>query len=216
MTSKRLHLIMIAVLVLLFIGLVGGAYGINTLLASRADKLVTLKAKGQALAQEQLSLNQAKKDITTYAGLDKIAQSVVPQDKDQAEAIREIVNLAATNNVSLASITFPASSLGTGPVASSGTTAPPATASPGAAVNSKVGALSQLTAVKNIPGVYQLPITVVGDSNQPVQYNKFISFLSDLEHDRRTAQVSGITIQPDTKNTSLLTFSLTINEYIKP
>jgi hypothetical protein len=206
--------------VLLLIGMVGGTYGINSLLVSRTNKLVTLKAKSLALAQEQISLNQAKKDIQTYTSLDKIAQSVVPQDKDQAEAVREIVNLAATNNVSLASITFPASSLGTGPGGSSATStsSTPAQAGPAAsaASNAATAALSQLTAVKDIPGVYQLPITVDGDPNQPVQYNEFINFLSALEHNRRTSQVSSITIQPDTKNPDYLTFSLTLSEYIKP
>jgi hypothetical protein len=215
MTSKRFHIIMLASLVLLLVGLLGGTYGINSLLVSRAGKLTALKAKSLALAQEQVSLNQAKKDIQKYSGLDNTARSVVPQDKDQAEAVREIVNIAAANSVSLASITFPASSLGSGPVGV-GAATPSSTVPAGSAATSKAGALSQLTVVKNIPGVYQLPITVDGDSNQPVQYNKFITFLSDLEHNRRTAQVAGITIQPDAKNPAYLTFNLTLNEYIKP
>src|SRR5665213_1423335 len=110
--SKRLNLALIGLVVLLLAGLAGGAYGANALLSSKADKLTTLKAKSQALAQEQLSLIAAKKDVKTYASLEQIARSVVPEDKDQAEAVREIVNIAAANSVSLASITFPASTLG--------------------------------------------------------------------------------------------------------
>jgi cell division protein FtsB len=216
MNSKRLHLVLVATLVLLFIGLLGGAYGINKLLASEANKLTALKAKNLALGQEQLSLNKAKKDIKTYDNLDKIAQDVVPQDKNQAEAVREIVNIAAANDVSLAAINFPASTLGvlpngTAPAATSGTASPAA-----AGGNTKAAGLSQLVPVKNIPGIYQLPITVNGNPNQPVQYEKFINFLSDLEHNRRTAQVGTITIQPDPVNRDYLTFTLTLSEYIKP
>jgi microcystin-dependent protein len=214
--SKRLYLVLIGVIGLLLAGLVGGAYGANTLLSSRAVKLTSLKAKSLALAQEQLSLINAKKDIKTYASLEQIARAVVPEDKDQAEAVREIVNIGGANNVSLASINFPASTLGTS--SSGGTTATTTTpsASTSANANSSINKFSQLLPVKNIAGVYDLQITVKGDPNQPVQYNAFISFLSALEHNRRTAQISTITLEPNSANPGLLTFSLTLNEYIKP
>lgn len=204
MTSKHLRWLLMGLLGLLFVGLVAGTYEANTLFESQATKLVGLKAKSLALTSEQQSLVQAKKDIVTYSGLEKIAKSVVPQDKDQAEAVREIVNIAASNGVSLATVSFPASTLGSSNALASTTT------------KSSGSSLSQLTAVKNIPGVYQLQITVVGDPTKPVAYDKFISFLAALEHNRRTAQVIAIGIQPNTANRSLLTFSLTLNEYIKP
>lgn len=205
MTSKRLRWLLIGLLGLLFVGLVLGTYEANSLFKSQANKLVSLKAKSLALTSEQQSLVQAKKDIVTYSSLDKIAKSVVPQDKDQAEAVREIVNIAVSYGVSLSTVSFPASTLGTSNALIS--------ASPS---KSSGPSLSQLTPVKNIPGVYQLQITVIGDPAKPVAYDKFISFLSALEHNRRTAQVIAIAIQPNAANRSLLTFSLTLNEYIKP
>lgn len=211
--SKRLHLVLAGVIGLLLVGLAAGAYGTNTLLSSQSAKLTNLKAKSLALASEQLSLVNAKKDLKIYAGLAHIAQSVVPVDKDQAEAVREIVNIAAANNVSLAAINFPASTLGTGPTPSAGATTP-SNIPPSA--NSGANKLSQLLPVKNIPGVYDLQITVQGDPNKPVQYDEFINFLTALEHDRRTAQISTISLQPNNVNHSLLAFTLTLNEYIKP
>ncbi len=219
MSSKRLYLILIGSIGLLFVGLIAGTYGANSLLSGQAKKLTSLKAKDMALAQEQLSLTQAKKDIKTYSGLQKILQSVVPEDKDQAEAVREIVNIAAANNIKLTAINFPASTLGTGPggvATTSSSSAGSSTAKPSPAASAKTSALSQLQPVKNIPGVYNLLITVQGDPNQPVPYSKFINFLEALEHNRRTAQVSTITITPDANNRNLLTFNLTLNEYIKP
>jgi hypothetical protein len=207
MSSKRLHLVLLGVIGLLLIGLVVSAYGLNSLLAEKANKLTEQKAKSQALDEEQLALVKAKKDIAKYADLAKIARTVVPEDKNQAEAVREIVNIAGANNVALASITFPASSLGGGV---SGTATVPTAAS------SSSTRLSQLQPVKNISGVYQLVITVNGDTNRPVTYNNLISFLSALEHNRRTAQVGSLAIQPDTNNRNFLTFNLTLTEYIKP
>lgn len=211
MNSKRFHLVLIGIIGLLFVGLIAGAYGINQLMAARATKLSVLKAKDIALGEEQQSIIQAQKDIKTYANLQKTAQAIVPEDKDQAEAVREIVNIAASNKISLASINFPASTLGAGLPATPGAAATP---KPAAGANTKA-ALSQLTPVKNIPGVYQLPITVTGDSNNPVSYNQLINFLQALEHNRRTSQVSTINIQPNA-NSTYLNFVLTINEYIKP
>lgn len=198
MNSKILRWILIGTLGLLFVGLLAGTYEVDNLLGSQANKLISLKAKSLALATEQQGLIKAKQDIKTYSSLSQIAKAVVPQDKDQAEAVREIVNIAASNGISLSAISFPASTLGT-TTTSTGTTS-----------------LSQLQPVKNITGVYQLQITVVGDSSKPVAYDKFVSFLVALEHNRRTAQVSSISIQPNAINRSLLTFTLNLNEYIKP
>lgn len=213
--SKRTYFVLMALINLLLLGLIVGAYQANSLLTSRAAKLTELKAKSQALDQEQISLIKSKKDVQTYSDLAKIARSVVPQDKDQAEAVREIVNIAAANNVSLSAITFPASTLGAGITSTtgSGSTTPSPTPPK---VTASTGKLSQLLPVKNISGVYSLAINVQGDPNKPVRYNSFINFLSSLEHNRRTAQISAITLQPSNTSSNLLSFKLTLNEYIKP
>jgi hypothetical protein len=219
MSSRHLHTALIVVLVILFAGLLGGTYGIDRLLTSKAATLTAAKAKDQALDQEQVTIEQAKKDVQRYANLNQIAQAVVPQDKNQAEAVREIVNLAADNGVTLTAINFPASTLGAsanGTTGTTGTGSSSGTSGGSSSASGKSGKLSQLTPVKNIPGVYQLPITISNDSSHPVTYNRFISFLSDLEHNRRTAQVQTISLEPDTKNSSAFIFSLTLNEYIKP
>lgn len=207
MTSKRIHILLIAGICLSLAGLVGGTFAINKELSKRSETLVARKAQSQALEKEQIGLQIAKKDIVKYAELEKISKAIVPNDKNQAEAVRQLVAIAAENSIVLGSIDFPASTLG-----GSGT----ASSSASASSSSKTANLSQLTPVKTIPGVYQLPITVTNDAKQPVAYSKFISFLDDLEHNRRTAQVSSIALQPDTKNRNLLNFTITINSYIQP
>lgn len=217
MSSKRLHTLLIAILALLFIGLLGGAYGVNKLLVSKSNDLIVAKAKSQALDREQLGLDKAKKDIKRYDSLNKIAQAVVPQDKNQAEAVREIVNIAAANDITLAAINFPASTLGNLPNGTAAAATPSVVkTAPATGASSKTPNLSQLTLLKNIPGVYQLPITINNDTNHPVKYANFINFLSDLEHNRRTSQVQTITIQPAADDRGSIIFSLTLSEYIKP
>jgi hypothetical protein len=211
MNSKRLYFGLLALIGLLFIGLVAGTYGINSVLTGQANKLTGLKANSQALTQQQLDLRTAEENVKKYSSLAQLAKVVVPQDKNQAEAVREIVNIAAANGIVLASITFPTSSLGATVPSSTGTVrTTPVTA------NSAAANLSQLTQVKGIPGVYQLPITIVVDNNNPAQYSQLIGFLTALEHNRRTSQVASISLQPTVTDPSNLTFTLTINEYIKP
>ncbi|HVI60699.1 MAG TPA: hypothetical protein VM535_00935 [Candidatus Saccharimonadales bacterium] len=213
MNSKRLYYVLLGLIGLLIISLPVAAYGANNLLTVRANKLTALKAKNEALQQEQAGLAAAKSEVKAFTGLQQIAQAVVPEDKDQAQAVRELVKISSDHGVSLSSITFPASSLGSsGPATASST----ASAAPKVSASSSAVKLSQLQPVKNIAGVYVLQITVQSDANRPVPYNSFISFLQGLEHNRRTAQISAITIQPSLANPNLLTFTLTLNEYIKP
>ncbi len=200
MDSRKVYFILIGVLVLLGLGLLGSAKVANGVLEAKSKNLVNLKAQEQAASASQVKVAKDKKDIATYADLNTIAKSVVPQDKDQAEAVQEIANLASQSGIrQLSSITFPPSTLG----------------STGTSVKTGAG-LTQVTPAKGIPGVYQLQLTITQDNTSPVPYSSFTSFLTKLEQNRRTAQVSSISIQPDQKNPSQVSFTLIINEFIKP
>ena len=200
--SKRIWLVMVGVVVVLGLAIISAAYGANAMLQNQSKKLVALKLQNQVIGGQQLDLAKAKQDIATYSPLNTIAKTIVPQDKDQAEAVREIVNIASANGIKLSSVTFSASTLGgAGGTSSSGS----GSASP----------LTQVQPVPNIPGVYQLPITIQQDSTQLITYNQFLSFLQGLENNRRTATVSSVNIQP-TSDHSHLVFTLQLNEYLKP
>ena len=199
MKAKQLFFVLSTLFALLVVGLFGVAYGADKLLSTQATKLSKLRADGDVLDTLQTTLAKNKQDITKYGELNTIAESVVPQDKDQAEAVREIVNLAAQSGINnLSSVTFPASTLGTTTVGAS-----------------KTG-LTQLTPVAGMTGVYELPITISQAATAHVSYDKLTTFLSKLEQNRRTAQVSSITVQPDPANPNLVAFTLIINEFIKP
>ena len=200
MKAKQLYFVLIALVVLLLGGFLGVAYGANKLMSRQAQKLSKLRADSTALDDEQVSLSKNKQDVAKYGELNTIAETIVPQDKDQAEAVREIVNLAAQSGIGkLSSIVFPSSELGN---IAAGTHENPD--------------LTQLVAVKGMPGVYQLQITITQSTSDEVDYGQFTTFLSKLEQNRRTAQVSSITVQPDVTHPGKVAFTLVINEFIKP
>lgn len=209
MNSRRVFYLMTAGIIMLVIAILGSTYMAGSMLEKRAATLHDLKLKNRVLSEEKTGLIKARQDIAKYSSLEKIAKTIVPQDKDQAQTVREIVKLANLSGINPSSITFPASTLGAAatPTTSSGTTASGA---------SRAGNLTQLTPVKGMTGLYVLPITIQQDSSAPVPYDRLIEFLSRLEQNRRTAQVSSIVLQPSTVDRNKLSFTLTVDEYIKP
>jgi hypothetical protein len=193
LTAKRLYLLLLGSIVLAIALLFVSVYFATGLLKNKSKVIADARVTVQALEQKQLKLAKARTDIEKYQSLSDIARSIVPQDKDQAQAIREIVTIAAANGIKLGSITFPSSSLG----------------------DAKVP-YSQLKAVKTIPDVYSLDITIQSDTLAPAPFASLLSFLDALGHNRRTALVSGITLQPDAKTPDRLSFIITLSEYVKP
>lgn len=216
MNSKKLYFIMLTIVGLLAICLLGGAYGANMLLQSQAQDVVQARSKTTALEQQQVQLTRAKASIAKYQDVAKIAKSIVPQDKDQAQAVRELVKIAEENGVKLGTITFPSSTLGATAAPAAGAATTPAAGATPAPAAAGAANLSQLKPAPGITGVYTMQITAQSDTTNTTPYNQFVSFLDALERNRRTALVSAITLQPDPKDPSRVSFTLTIDEYIKP
>jgi uncharacterized membrane protein len=199
MKAKQLYLILISCCCLIIVLFFGVAYGANKLLAGQANKLSTLRALNGAVQGQQTGLITDKEDVAKYGNLNTIAASIVPQDKDQAEAVQQIVNIANASGIpALTSISFPASTLG---ITTSGSPKPN---------------MTQLTPVSGISGVYNLGITITQSNTHSVPYANFLKFLSGLEQNRRTAEVTSISIDPDAVNPGDVSFTLVINEFIKP
>lgn len=217
MRPKRFFIVMVAALFLCGVLIVGAAYGGNTVLKKQSAKLNDLKLQNRVLGEQQTSLIQAKKDIEKYSELDKIARTIVPQDKDQAKTVREITGIAEQSGIKLESIVFGTSNLGQAapakpaPTASSEGEKAPATTAPKAATATP----SQAKAVSGIPGVFALEITISSIDNEPIAYQKFLDFLERLENSRRTSHVERISITPS-KDRGAVSFDLTLNAYLKP
>lgn len=206
MTSKRLFYVLIALLVVINASGVALLIEGDKRLVAQNSELTQYKVESTALQEVQRSLVRAKKDIETFSNVEKIAKTIVPQEKDQAKTVREIITLADESGVAISSITFPTSNLG----------AKQAAGAPGTGAASQgAGTTSQTQKVEGLTGVEKLDITVTSDTKQPITYTKMIRFLGLLEQNRRTSQVANITIQPDSTNRNLLTFSLVVTVYIK-
>ena len=190
----------------------------NNMLATESEKLAELKLEEDILEEEQVSLTRAGQDIEQYEDLEEIAKSVVPQDKDQARAVREIVKIAGRSGIKLNSITFPSSNLGTGgPPAAAKQPSDDGAEEPAASTPAPPP-ISQAVPVAGIPGVYSLEMNIVPDSSTNVTYYQFLDFLERLEKNRRTAQVTSVVITPSSydKENPVVDFSLTINIFVKP
>ncbi len=195
MNSRKTFFALIALLIVITgAGISALVFG-NKYLDKQNTKLTNLKLEYQNLDTVQHSLINAKKDIAEYQDLVNTVEAIVPQEKDQARTVREIVNIAAVSGVKIDSFNFPSSTLGNAATANAATTT------------------SQTQAVEGISGVERMEITI--NSTTPVSYQKFIDFLQRLEQNRRTSQVSSITISPESDNRDYIRFSLIVNVYIK-
>lgn len=218
MNSKRVYFGMLGLIGLMVIGGIAAIVLGDNLLHKKANELVSLKLDNRVLDEQQVALISANKDIDKYAELENITKSIVPQDKDQAKTIREIVKIAEESGISIASLSFPSSNLGAAAPKPANVNS---TDSGNKDASNKQAApaappVSQVKAVDGIQNVYQLEITLQSDTTNPVSFVNLTNFLTKLEQNRRTAQVAQINIQPKANDIHQLTFTLTINVFIKP
>lgn len=205
-SSKRTFFTMIALATLLAVAVMGIAYLGLGMLHKEGDKLTQLKTEEEALKTRQDNLAQAKLDIKKYEELEKISKAIVPQEKDQAVTVREIVKIAQESRIPLESIRFPASELGA-------ITKKKSTKSAKKKIDPDK---TQLVEVPGTKGLYAMEITIQSNSESPVPYSSLLTFLEKLEQNRRTAHVTNLSIEPWKDNRNLMTFAITLNVYIKP
>jgi len=215
LNSKNTRLLLIASLVAMVALFIGLMFAGLSILGSKSDSLVKLKAQSQADDYELLNLEQAKKDVAKYAYFKEVAKTVIPNDKDQAEAVSEIFQFAQAAGIRIGSITFPTSSLG---LTTGGLSAAQDATAPTAAST----AITQAKPVTGIPGLYSLELTITPQTgndvpvNLQVTYPKILAFLKSIEDNRRTAQITQVIINPPSSTDQSLSFTLTTNIFIKP
>lgn len=211
MTTKKVFYLLSAGLIIL-LGLIGASVYFGTsFIESQSKKLAEAKAQTMVIEQQQISLAQAKRDIEKYSELNMLAKTIVPQDKDQAKTVREIDKIARDNGINLKDISFQTSNLGQAAPA-----APRQSDGEGSAAPRTPVAPPTLTQVKPVPGINGVfALEIVISPADPISYRSFLNFLEDLEGNRRTAHVEKISINPSEDGRSL-TFSLTLNAYVKP
>ncbi len=210
-STKQLRLLLLGLLgVSIIVFIATAAFGLNSL-SAKSNKLVDLRLKGKALDAQLISLEAAKKQVEQYSYFNDVAKTVLPIDKDQAKAVFTISKFARESGFALGSITFPTSNLGLSGSAS--------------ATGSSSSAISQAKPVADIKGLFSLQLTITPDTsplvpgNKVATYPKLIDFLKRIERDRRTAQITQITIQQRNESnlpSQSINFTLVINIFMRP
>jgi hypothetical protein len=218
MTAQRLRLILLALLGLgIVVFLATASLGLSKL-STKSEAMVGLKNQSQLLEAQLDSLSSAKKEIQQYSYFKEAAKTVIPADKDQARAVLDLSQFADQSGFLIGGITFPTSTLNAPALRTApGTAANAATASPSQVI-------SQAKPVSSIPGLYSIELTVTPQTgceipaNKQITYPKMISFMQKVEHNRRTAQISQVIIEPVSNQqcTEQFNFNLTVNIFIKP
>lgn len=215
MNAKRFYYVMLAIFCLSIAG--GGAmlYFANKILQNRSSNVVSLKLESRELEEQQSAYTQAKSDVEKYKYLNEIIKSALPADKDQARSVREIFLLAQQSGISIKTVQFPSSTLGTAAAP------PPAAAGTGAAPTAAaVTPITQAKPVTGLKGVYSIETVVIPNADgktYKVSYAQLIDFLKRIESNRRAMQVASIQLTPLGQNaTDSISFTLTLNIFIKP
>jgi hypothetical protein len=209
LNNKTFRLILSGALALLGLAFFIIAFRGISAIEKKSGEMVQLKAQSQAAQNQLNNLEVAKKEVQKYSYFKSVANSVIPSDKDQAEAVLQIYQLANESGITLQSVTFPTSTLGE-------TAAQSATGT-----GSTTAALTQAKPVPGIPGLYSLGLTITPEAgtnlpaSEQVTYAKMLDFLKRIENNRRTAQITQVQIQPASTSAGL-SFVLIVNIFIKP
>lgn len=190
--SKKMYYILIGLCVVLFLGLAGSVYVGLGVLQNSSQELKQAKLEREAVSDQELALLQAINEIEEFSELEQVARSVIPQEKDQARTVREIISIANRSGININSIDFPTSDLG----------------------SDDDNVISQARPVPGLPGLFELDLSV--QITEDAGFDQFISFLEGLEQNRRTSQVKSVAITPDQNERGQVSFSINLAVFIRP
>ncbi len=196
---------MLVVLILTFGLSVGGVWYGQKMLKKRSEKVVELKIKNETLDKQQAVYEQARRDVEKYKYYGEVADQVLPKDKDLATVTKELVTISGEFGINIASITYPVSNVGASAAPTTGT---PKTSSSLPSTSS----LTQTKPVEGLSGVLAVEVNVTPENS--ISYTNFLAFLDRLSQNRRKLQVTRVGLSTDKEG--LITFSLTLNLFVKP
>lgn len=208
--AKRLNFVLYGVLGLMVIGAFLLTVYTNKWLTNRSHDLVSVKLDTAALEEKQRNNQRAANELETYKATRQTLEKIIPENKDQAKAIGELLTIASEVGVTISNISFPTSELGTGTKAT----------------GSASTAVTQAKAVDNIPGLLGIEVTLsqidrLGSvSGSGMTYSQLLTFLESVEKNRRTMQIKTIEVLPlkAAANSAITGYALTLkmNIFVKP
>lgn len=207
-TAKKFNLALIIALSLTSIGAIGISFYALKVYESRSSKLVSSKLEIVEINTKIENAMSQKAELVKNKNNIELLQKIVPKSKDQALAVAELQAIANEINVSIGSISFPSSELGTNKNSSGNT-------------NQKI---TQTKTIDGISGVLGIELNIsqlnkkLAPSGSGISYDQMIKLLESIEKNRRTMQIKNVQIQPIIKNSSVSGYSptITINLFVKP
>lgn len=207
MSSRGMRWLLIIALSLVAMAFMLICIGAFSMLDRQSNKLVDLKLQNHTAETQLANLPEVKKQVDKYGYFNNVAKTVLPSDKDQAQAVLDAYQMASQSGFLIQDLTFPTSNLG-------GSASGSASSAPSKAV------ISQATPVSGISGLYSIPLTITPQTapsvpaDKKVTYAKFLDFLNRIETNRRTAQITKVDVTPTTSGD--FNFTVTVNLFIKP
>lgn len=201
MTPRRLYFILLGSIGLLVVGIGALLWFGNTYLHNKSQKLVDAKLDNYTTEELERVYQRANKDLESYRSLGETLSKVLPKEKDQAMAVRELYKIASETNISIESVNFAASTLGQ---KATGTTKP----------NASITQAKQVEGIDGVLGI-DISISAKGIGTRPIAYNDMITFLQKVELNRRSMMIKEISISPS-KSLDGVTFTATLTTFVKP
>jgi hypothetical protein len=200
-TAKRLYYgLMVALAAIIVLSAVV-AYQSVGWLKDHSTILVDKKLENIALEEQQSEASSAAAILEQYSDLRETVEAVAPSEKEQEKIIAELYRIAAENNLTIQSLTFPNSELGetqTAPAAQS--QGGEAAATEQQAAPQPSNQITQTRRVDGLTGVVGLDIAPSGIKENGVPtgmtYETMLRFLDSLEKNRRQMIVNEIAINP--------------------
>ena len=209
MNAKRTYYLLIGLTVVILMATVGVLYLASSLLSKNSQKLVEYKAENAGIEQSKKIYNKAAIDLKKYQPLKAAVDEALPKEKDQAKAVKEIYQIASETGIQIEEIKFTDSTLGQ--KAKPTTTTPTDNSSASTAPKESTPAtpsITQAKPIKNISGVLGIEMTLKIKPNTTggtIDYNRFINFIDQLSLNRRSVQITNVTIAPKLKSAELTT-----------
>lgn len=192
---------MIGLIVVTIFTIMGVVYFSRTMLANSQTKLVNAKLENYTFEKTEEIYRKNQKLLNENKDIANIISNIVPAEKDQAKAVRELNAIAENNNLVVSSITFPRSDL----LNKAKTTTTATTSQQSDQKEEPQKAISQAKPIKGLKGVYSIELSaeISSANNDRIPTDKLLSFLENIENNRRNMRITSINISSSGDNINL-------------
>ena len=182
MNTKKAYYLFLGVLVLMIVALGAILYFSRTFLLSNSNRLVAAKLELYKIDETESAYKKNQSLLESNVATAEALAAIVPSEKDQARAVRELTQIAGENGLTIKAVRFPGSDLVV--KKTTGTTSTTNTPS-----------VSQAKPVPGLNNVLGVAVEVElnhATPNTPISTDQVLGFLNQLENNRRNIRVTSI------------------------